>query len=235
MYARTGRHSHPPDSPVVILVHGMVVSSRYMAPTARLLGSICRVFAIDLPGYGKSFKPPRTLQIHELADTLADWMDAMAIEKAHLAGNSFGCQILAEFALRHPRRVDRLVLQGPTVDAKARSFRRQLPRFVLDSYYDPSFMGLIMLKDYARAGLLRSLATIKMVMRDRIEEKLPHIPMPTLVVRGANDPIVPQRWAEEVVALLPRGELKVIPGAAHTLNFAAPLEFVRVTRPFLGI
>ncbi|MCA1991296.1 MAG: alpha/beta hydrolase, partial [Coleofasciculus sp. S288] len=69
---------------------------------------------------------------------------------------------------------------------------------------------------------------------DPIEQKLPHVPVPTLVVRGKLDPMVPQEWAEEVVSLLPKGQLAVIPGKGHTLNYSAPLELVRVTRAFLN-
>lgn len=48
-------------------------------------------------------------------------------------------------------------------------------------------------------------------------------------IRGtrARDPIVPQRWAEEVAALLPRGRL-VVPDAAHSMNFTAPERFAGV-------
>jgi 2-hydroxy-6-oxonona-2,4-dienedioate hydrolase len=58
--------------------------------------------------------------------------------------------------------------------------------------------------------------------------------MPTLVVRGSRDPIVPQRWAEEVSRLLPDGRLVVVPEVTHTVNFDAPSEFVRVIREFLN-
>ena len=76
---------------------------------------------------------------------------------------------------------------------------------------------------------------MKLVLADKIEEKLPYIQAPTLVVRGSNDPVVPQRWAEEVTRLLPHGSLRVIPGAAHTINYSAPVEFVRVMQPFLRL
>ena len=58
--------------------------------------------------------------------------------------------------------------------------------------------------------------------------------MPTLVVRGSRDQIVPQRWAEEAARLLPMGRLVVIPGAAHTANYSAPMELAHVTRAFLS-
>ncbi|MDH6056059.1 alpha/beta fold hydrolase [Umezakia ovalisporum] len=57
--------------------------------------------------------------------------------------------------------------------------------------------------------------------------------MTALVVRGKEDPVVPQDWAEEVVNLLPDAPLLVIPGGGHTLNYSKPLELPRVTRAFI--
>jgi 2-hydroxy-6-oxonona-2,4-dienedioate hydrolase len=59
--------------------------------------------------------------------------------------------------------------------------------------------------DYADAGVGRALRTFGRALADRIEDKLPLVQAPTLVVRGARDPIVPQAWAEEVSRLLPAG------------------------------
>ena len=78
-------------------------------------------------------------------------------------------------------------------------------------------------------------ATIRMAIEDRIEDKLPGIAVPNLVVRGGKDPLVPQSWAEEVVRRLPRGELRVLPGLGHTINYTAPKEFVATLRPFLHV
>jgi pimeloyl-ACP methyl ester carboxylesterase len=100
----------------VILIHGFVIASRYMLPTARRLAPLCRVYAIDLPGYGWSDKPRSSFTLPELSDSLAEWMHTMSIQRAHFAANSFGCQVLSHLAVRHPQRIDRLVFQGPTVD-----------------------------------------------------------------------------------------------------------------------
>ena len=70
-------------------------------------------------------------------------------------------------------------------------------------------------------------------LEDRIEEKLPYMRVPTLVVRGSRDPIVPQHWAKEATRLLPMGKLSVISGAAHTANYGWAAEFARVTQKFL--
>jgi 2-hydroxy-6-oxonona-2,4-dienedioate hydrolase len=225
MHARTNANAPSRDSPAVILVHGMVVSSRYMEPALAHLAPLCKAYAIDVPGYGKSFKPPRILDVPQLANVLAEWMDVTGISKAHLAGNSFGCQVLAEFALRYRERVDRLVLVGPTVNPAQRTLWRQLRALLRDSINEPPSLVWISLLDYKAAGLKRAWATVK----------LPHIQAPTMVIRGAKDPLVPQEWAEAAACLLPLGELCVIPGAGHVLNYSAPAEFVRVMRPFLQL
>jgi pimeloyl-ACP methyl ester carboxylesterase len=233
MHARVGGDDQA-GKPVV-LVHGLVISGRYMVPTALELAPLCPVYAIDLPGYGDSAKPRAMLGLTELADALAAWMDAMRFPSAHLVANSFGCQILAEFALRHVHRVDRLVFQGPTIDPEARTVRQQLARLIRNSSSEGPGLGWISFVDYVKAGTRRIRFTIRMAMKDRIEDKLPGIAAPTLVVRGGNDPIVPQRWAEEVVRRLPRGELRVLPGLGHTINYTAPKEFTTVMRPFLHL
>jgi 2-hydroxy-6-oxonona-2,4-dienedioate hydrolase len=117
MHARMHRRSVPGQR--VILVHGLVISSRYMEPLAEQLAALCDVYAVDLPGYGLSDKPACVLSLPDLADALSEWMKAEGLASAHLAANSFGCQVLAEFAVRHPHQVDRLVLQGPTIDRTA--------------------------------------------------------------------------------------------------------------------
>ena len=81
VYARTGGPAAHADAAKAVLVHGMVVSSRYMVPTAQRLARLCTVYAIDLPGYGKSYKPARILSVGELADALIAWMDAIDINR----------------------------------------------------------------------------------------------------------------------------------------------------------
>jgi 2-hydroxy-6-oxonona-2,4-dienedioate hydrolase len=68
-----------------------------------------------------------------------------------------------------------------------------------------------------------------------LETKLKQITVPTLVVRGSRDVLVPQRWAERMVRLLPQGRLLVMPGLAHTIIYTAPAVFVEAIRPFLRL
>jgi 2-hydroxy-6-oxonona-2,4-dienedioate hydrolase len=72
------------------------------------------------------------------------------------------------------------------------------------------------------------------MLRDPVEEKLPLVEAPTLVVRGGRDLIVSQRWAEEFAALLPRGRLLVVPGAAHAVNYDDPEALADAVLRFLA-
>ena len=222
-------------SPSIVLVHGFILASDYMMPAADALSSSCRVYAMDLPGYGRSDKPAQRLELQFLADSLAEWMDQLKLKTAHFIANSFGCQILVEFAVRHAHQVERLVLQGPTVDPAARTLLKQILRLINNSRVESPGLGRMMLRDYWRAGWRGIVDTARMALHDQIETKLPHITAPTLVVRGSCDVLVSKEWAEQMVQLLPRGELLVMPALAHTINYTAPTEFVHAIRHFLRI
>lgn len=88
-------------------------------------------------------------------------------------------------------------------------------------------------RDYLDCRTRRLIETFLHALRDRIEDNLLAVGAPALVVRGARDPIVSQRCAELATEMLPRGRLVVVPGAAHALNYNAPLELARVVQAFL--
>lgn len=226
------------DAPPIVLVHGLVISSRYMEPLAAVLGRRFRVYAPDLPGFGESARAGtgtrRARSVTELADALYRWALACHLGRATYIGNSFGCQVLAEFAAKHPRMVERLILQAPTPEPGARSFATQLWRALINGRRErqrsPAAIGRI---DYAKAGLPRAIATIRLALRDRPEDRLPDIAAPTLVVVGTRDPLVRARWAAEVSRRLPDGSLLSIAGGTHTLNYVYPHSFAQAIEPFL--
>lgn len=221
-------------TPPVVLVHGFVISSRYWEPLISVLSRHAPVYAPDLPGFGGSEKPPHTLGLLELADALNGWMEAAGLGCVNMIGSSFGCQIAAELARRHPAAVRRLVLQGPTVDPRARSLARQLWRLVKNSRIESPALGGIAKTDYRKAGFRRIVGTLRVMLRGRIEEALPGVQAPTLVLAGRRDPVAPPDWAEQVARLLPRGRLIVVEGAGHTMNVTMPERFAEAVLPFLA-
>jgi 2-hydroxy-6-oxonona-2,4-dienedioate hydrolase len=222
-----------PDGRIpVVLVHGFVISSRFMVTLLERMGLEFPTAAPDLPGFGRSEKPRELLDVSAHAEVLMAWIDAVGYRRVALLGNSLGCQIAAECAMRHPDRIAGIVLQGPTVDRHARTLPRQILRNLADSRREDS-AGIAPLVDYLQAGLSRAAKMARAMIQHRIEGVLPHVDVPALVVRGSQDPVVPQYWAEEVTELLPRGRLVVVPGAAHAMVFSNALELTGVCQPFL--
>lgn len=233
IHYKASKDAQTSNKPVIILIHGLVVSCRYLLPTAQQLAQDYAVYVPDFPGYGWSSKPRHTLNMEELADVLAAWMDAMGIEQASLLGNSMGCQIIAQFALRHPARLERAILVGPTMDPRARTAHQEIGRWLVNVPFEPISLFPIVLLDFLQIGLPRFVRTFRYALRDRIEEHLPLMQAPTLVVHGTHDSVVPQRWAEEATALLPQGRLVVIEGAAHDVNYNSPQKLAEAVQQFL--
>ncbi|HEX5692120.1 MAG TPA: alpha/beta hydrolase [Roseiflexaceae bacterium] len=215
------------------MVHGLSVSSRYMVPTARLLARHRQIYAPDLPGFGKSGHPSTVLDIPALADALEGWLRILGVDRAVMVGNSMGCQIIAELAVRHPGRIERAVLVGPTVDRRGRTFLEQARRLLVNIPLEPLSSILTQGRDYWAAGLRRTIVTFRHALASPIEERLATTNFPILIVRGEYDPIAPQRWCEELASLVPDGQFTTIPHAPHAANYDAPMALARIVLEFL--
>jgi len=228
MHARVGGDGTP-----VVLVHGYGVSGTYMLPLARSLASSFSVFAPDLPGYGRSERPRTPLDIPGLAVALAAWLDAAGLDCPAFVANSMGCQVVTELAVRRPGRVGPLVLIGPTVDPQRRAARHQLLAGLRDAAREPWSLLVLAAHDDAVVGVGALRATVRSALADRIEERLPRIAQPVVVVRGEADSFVAQRWAEQAAALLPRGRLVVVPGEPHAVHYTRPDLIARIVHELL--
>ncbi len=211
-----------------MLVHGIAVSSRYMVPTIRALAHRFFVLAPDLPGSGRSHKPREALDVPQLADVLARWIETRGVSPCVLVGNSFGCQVVVECAVRHPHLVRALVLAGPTVDPAAPTVAAQVSRWAVNALREPLSLVGVVVREVLDWGPRRVVVTFGYGLRDEIETKLPRVVQPTLVVRGSRDVIAPQPWTTRAAELLPRGRHAVIAGAPHAVNWNAPVRFARL-------
>jgi pimeloyl-ACP methyl ester carboxylesterase len=204
---------------VFCLVHGLGVGQRYFDPLARELG-------------GEALRPelrePRPITV--LGARLAELLS----EPAVLVANSLGCQVATEVAVSRPELVEALVLIGPTVDSRTHSAARHVLRLAVDGWYEPPRLTVIVARDYFGYGPLELVEQARFALADRIEERLPLIAAPALVVRGAHDPLSPARWCEEATALLPRGRLVTIGGAGHAAHYSHPREVAAEISRSLG-
>jgi 2-hydroxy-6-oxonona-2,4-dienedioate hydrolase len=217
----------------VVMVHGLTVSGNYLLPTAAELLDNFTVYIPDLPGFGASEKPRRVLDILEMADTLTAWMDAVGLKQAYLMGNSLGCHTITAVAARHRERVAGTILVSPAGDPGGRNTLRLVARFLNNSLHEPPSSWVIMFRDFLKAGLRRTVLTLRSLQQCPLEPWLSQAHVPALVVRGGRDRIVPSWWIERVAALLPQGRPAVIPEAAHVPNYSHPEHMAALVRAFI--
>jgi len=217
----------------IILVHGLGVSSRYFVPLARRLARDTLVIAPDLPGTGKSDRPARALDVRELSDSRETWLKVLGLGRVVFVANSFGCQIVADLAVRHPQRVDRLVFIGPTVDYHWRTIAKQIPRWLIEATRESFRLFPTLIWDYLRFGLGRVLETGRFALAHGFEALLPRVGAETLVLRGERDAFVSRSWMARISRLLPHAIAREIPGAPHAAHYSAPDEVADLIRSFL--
>jgi pimeloyl-ACP methyl ester carboxylesterase len=126
------------------------------------------------------------------------------------------------------------------MDPAHRTIFGQVIRVLADIPFEPFGLGCVVLRDYLRAGPLRLFATLRYALADRIEEKLPDVVAPTVVVCGARDPVVTVAWAAEaarLVGISSRGAagatLSVVPSGAHALPYDDPATFAALIESFV--
>ncbi len=94
----------------LLLVHGLGGFAENWLPNVFPLAEHYRVLVPDLPGFGRSGKTPLLRSLYDLSRFLGDFLDALEVEKASLAGNSLGGGLALKFAVDNPDRVEKLVL-----------------------------------------------------------------------------------------------------------------------------
>jgi pimeloyl-ACP methyl ester carboxylesterase len=219
------RAARLPGAQPVVLVHGLGVSSSYFVPLLRELRGRADLLAPDLPGFGRTPGPSQALGVEGLADALAGFVESQGLAPPLLLGNSLGCQIAVDLAVRRPELVGGLALVGPTVDPAAPRLVPQVGRLVVDAFREHPLAVVGVAVGYVRVGPRRILATGRAALADPIAEKLPLVQAAAVVIRGERDPLAPERWCEHVARVL-GSELVTIPGAAHATHWSHPAETV---------
>ena len=210
----------------IVHVHGFAISGEYLMPTARRLAGRWVNVVPDLPGYGRSERRDRVLDIPALAQALMAILDALDIDKAVLVGNSMGCPVGLEVAHAAPERVHRLVLVSPAGGVHNRPLARALGQLARDGIRESPRMFPVALPDYVKFGPINGLRLFHELTLYPSLERLLQTPVPTLAVLGVRDPLMPPAArVREVARLAPEHlTVAVVEKAAHAVNFSHPEE-----------
>jgi pimeloyl-ACP methyl ester carboxylesterase len=208
------------DAPVFVLVHGIGMSHRYLNRLHGELAAAGAVHSVDLPGFGRSPKPPGGVTIEQYADYLGELLPMLSPGPVVLVGHSMGAQFVTETAVRHPSLVAHLVLIGGVTDPTRDSVLRQALDLGRDTLKEPFGGSLIVFADYLRCGPRWYLATLRPMLAYRTDLRLREVVAPTLVLRGADDPVSRHDWGVHLTAQAPRGRLLELPGR-HLVQYSA--------------
>jgi pimeloyl-ACP methyl ester carboxylesterase len=209
--------------PTYVLLHGIGVSHRYLARLHRELAEVADVYSFDLPGFGKTSRPGRQLQVEDFAAFVSAVLADEGVSTYVPVGHSMGTQFAVELALREPERVAGAVLMGPVVDSSRKSVALQSMALTRDAMFSetPS-CNAIVFSDYFRAGPRWYLTELPVMMQYPLEEGLAGVNQPVLVLRGTRDPIARRPWCVNLAAVAPRGTLAEVLGQGHVFQHTAP-------------
>ena len=209
----------------LILLHGNGEDGSYFERQMDAFASRFRVIALDTRGHGRSPRGEAPFTIRQFADDLLAFMDGQGIERAHLLGFSDGGNIALVFALAHPERVGKLVLNGANLDGSGVKPSVQLP--IVAGYGAASLFARWSVRAHRKAEMLSLMVNDPNIA----PEELAELRVPTLVVAGARD-MIKKEHTRLIASSIPGARLAVVEGD-HFVAAGNPEEFNKVVRRFL--
>ncbi len=209
----------------LILLHGNGENSEYFEHQIRAFSEWFHVYAIDTRGHGKTPRGSRPFTIRQFADDLLAFMDDHQIEKAHLLGFSDGGNIAMIFAMGHPERVDRLILNGANLNAGGVRRQTQIP-IEIGYRIAKCFSGRS-----AGAGAHAEMLGLMVNDPNVRPEELKAIRAKTLVIAGTKD-MIRESHTRLIAQNIPDCRLVFINGG-HFIAGKNPEEFNRAVLEFL--
>jgi pimeloyl-ACP methyl ester carboxylesterase len=244
--------------PAVVLVHGFgSQASVDWGHVIRPLAAHHRVIALDQIGWGQSDKPTIDYDIQTFVDFLGEFLRTLKVEHFALAGESLGGWVVASYTIQAlgPGNTGKYAVPKPEKlileDAAGhKAFRSDGPSPLISSLkdgasiasilYDKSLMNEEAMRENfaiklrANDGATQRLFRANMkVESETVGDKVATITIPTLVVWGADDPIVPLADGKDFAAKIPGAKLVIVPQCGHAPSIEQPAEFMVAVESFL--
>lgn len=218
----------------VVLVHGLSASTHWWIRNVPELARHYRVYLVDLPGFGAMHFPRSRFVLADAASWLRSWMEAVGVKHAHLIGHSMGGYICMCIAVHAPEMVSRLVLVAPAVRPQVRTVAGYfVPLLTGFRYVTPSFLPILFF-DALRAGPLTLLQTTRDLIALNVQAEIQAISVPTLLIWGENDTLVPSALAYLLHKEIAHSHLIMLKRAGHVCMYDCFHDFNAATLIFLS-
>jgi pimeloyl-ACP methyl ester carboxylesterase len=218
----------------VVLIHGLGGSSRCWAWSVPALASRHRVYLVDLPGFGVLRRLHRHFALSSASTWLAEWMRVTGIRRAHLVGHSMGAFIAARLAAELPGAVGRLILVSAAGVPVGRSVVGCLRRLPAGWRHRTPGSWRLLLPDALLTRPTMVWRTARELLAQDVRATLREIRTPTLVLWGADDPLIPADCAEVFRREISGARRLLLLRAGHLPMLTRPEEFNQALLAFLG-
>ena len=240
--------------PALLFVHGFPLCRGAWEKQVAAFAPDHRVLAPDLRGLGESEASESPVSMARFADDLAELLHTLNTGPVTLVGHSMGGYVALAFVDRHPDLVDGLVLVGtragadtPETAEKRRASAARVLREGSD-FIVADMAPKMLAADNQDQGLARQvrallegskplgIANALKAMADRpdMTSRLGQIRVPTLVITGADDTLIPPSESELLAREIPGATLELIPGAGHLVAFEQAGAFNECLRAWLA-
>jgi 3-oxoadipate enol-lactonase len=241
------------SGPAVLLIHGLGWDHSLWNPMVERFSSQYRAIAADTRGHGASDKPDGPYAIEMFAQDYAALADALGVTGACVVGLSQGGMIAQSLALIRPDLVASLVLISTAcksapmlrdnmesrIAAMDKAGPEAAARIAAESIFSPAWMAAHA-DEVERFVAWRSVmptaplnAATRALYDFDLSPKLPQIDRPTLVIAGEADRLTRPQGMEEIAALIPGAEYRLVPGAGHMLPVEQPKLAEELVAAFL--
>jgi pimeloyl-ACP methyl ester carboxylesterase len=238
------------DGAPLVLIHGAEADHSMFDRLVPHLARSFRCIAYDQRDSGGTRNGTKEYPIEQLADDAGGFIAALDFPRAHVFGTSLGSVVAQQLAVRHPQRVDRLVLSSairaghvmtdfaPETAARLAVLRAD-PIANADAL-EAHFFPAAYLKDHP--GLFASLRSARTpeqsarragLLRRRYDLDLGRIASPTLVLVGAEDGLIPPAHSLSIADAIPGAARKMLDGVGHVGSVQAPAETAHIIEAFL--
>ncbi len=254
-YLMTGKEHED----VLVFLHGFGGHAEAYIRNLAEHGKHFRTYSIDMIGHGYSDKPDIPYDIPAYIKHVGDFLDAIGAQQAYLSGESLGGWVAGSFAIAHPKRVRKLVLNtmgGATMNlevmktvrdktlAAARAPRESTRERLQWLMADPSCVHEDLVecrtRIYEQEGAVRAVENGTVLYLEEVralylmdEERVSNIQAPSLVIWTTKDPTAAPEVGERVARAIPNGEYALITDCGHWPQFEDSDTFNRIHLEFL--
>ena len=209
----------------LVLLHGNGESGGYFSRQIDYFSRTYTVYALDTRGHGQSPRGTAPFTIRQFAQDLLDFLDQQEIQKAAILGFSDGGNIALTFALAHPGRVSRLILNGANLDPSGVKPSVQIP--IVLGYKIASLFAKKSPQARCNAELLGLMVNEPNIPLAALAE----LHIPTLVIAGSKD-MIKESHSRQIAQAIPGSRLEIIEGD-HFIAAKNPEAFNRAVGSFL--